>query len=79
MYNYTSRLVVGFARYDTEIKKELSKKLNEGEIPTKVLQNDSCWKGGYKARYPDTWEEVVKNEVDKSFCCVKELIDHIWS
>ena len=79
MFNYTSRLVVGFARYDTEIKKELSKKLKEGEIPTKVLQNDSYWKGGYKARYPDTWEEVVKNAVDKSFCCVKELIDHIWS
>ena len=52
MLNYTSRLVKEFARYDTEIKKELSKKLNEGEIRTKVLQNDSCcWKGGYKARY----------------------------
>ena len=70
--DYTNRLVVGFARYDSEIKRELSKKLNEGKILTKILQNDRCLKGGYKARY--IWEVVFN-----SFFFVKEFIDHIWN
>ena len=47
---------------------------NDDVTPT---NQDSIWLGGYKQRYPVTWEQMLKKKVDKTFCCSKELIDHI--
>ena len=30
----------------------------------------------YQARWPVTWREKLKEKVDKTYCCVTELIQH---
>jgi hypothetical protein len=34
--------------------------------------------GGYQTRFPDTWEEEVRNKVKRDgYCCITEIILHV--
>lgn len=68
-FSYTGRHVVGVKAYDAAVQAELYRVMNlKG-----VWEN----RGGYRGRYPDTWEREVKKVVDKKWCCILELIDHV--
>lgn len=54
VFNYSQRVVIGFKRYEAEIKAEL---LNKQRTKVKV---DTVWTrgvGGYKGRYGDNWRK----------------------
>ena len=67
---YSGRTVVRLKRYKAEIQKELQR----------VIGLDNCWKkfkNGYKDKYPDTWYEEVCKVVNKSYCNVCDIMDHV--
>lgn len=77
VFDYTSRLVVGFARFKKECDDEITTRLLFGAVPTPSGLK-SIWFGGYEARYGADYMKQVEINVNKTYCCVKELIDHIW-
>ena len=73
-FNYSSRLVVGVKAYDGHVTAELNR--------VKVLKGVWGAEGaGYVERYSNNgdWQVEVKKVVDKKYCSIKELIDHIIS
>ena len=32
---------------------------------------------GYEDIYPDTWQIELKKAVDKKYCCITDLMDHV--
>ena len=69
-FTYTNRLVVGMKAYDGHVTVELAR----------VRRLKGQWGAvgaGYAERYPETWQDEVKKVVNKKYCSIKELIDHM--
>ena len=71
-FNYSNRKVVSYKDYQVQINIELDRVLH--------LKNTSRGMGkgiGYKDKYPDTWQQEVNNMINKKYCCINDLIDHV--
>ena len=69
-FNYTGKTVLGLKSYNKELVKEMSR----------VIGTKGIWKNyprGYVDRYPENWEEEVRKVVNKKFCNVCDIMDHI--
>jgi hypothetical protein len=68
-FQYTGRTVVGFKTFEQYLRTELNR--------VKPLR--SIWGAvghGYPERYGPGYEVQLRAEVNKKYCCIKELIDH---
>ena len=69
-FTYTNRLVVGIKRWNAEQDAEL----------VRVQSLGKAWGvagAGYVQRYGDEWQDRVKETVNKQYCSIMELIDHM--
>ena len=65
-FEYTKRLVVGFATYEKEVKPVLAKLMAQQSVPFDAIYSH----GTHDLRL------TAEARVNKTHCCVKELIDH---
>jgi len=69
-FNYTGKTVLGLRSYRNEMDKEMYR----------VIGLKGQWKNysnGYKDRYPESWREEVCKAVDKKYCSVSDIMDHV--
>ena len=71
-FNYTGRTVLGKKKYEREISLELNRVIGLKGIWSR-------YSNGYKDKYPDTWREEVKRVVDKNYCNICDIMDHVVS
>jgi hypothetical protein len=67
---YRNRTVVGMTTFEEHLQAETAR----------VLPLRGVWKEvgyGYCQRYGDVWESEVKKVVDKSYCSVQDIMDHV--
>jgi|AntAceMinimDraft_1070359.scaffolds.fasta_scaffold22423_1 hypothetical protein len=70
LFDYTHRSVIGPASYAKKITAELAR--------VKPLRG--CWGTaghGYEERWPDTWQAEVRARVNKDWCCITDIMDHV--
>ena len=87
-YNYTGRKVVGPKHYEKEMNKEINrvktmKSVIKGSGHAWSVANLTRTPNGpihanpYQARYPNTWEVELKKAVNRTFCNITDIMDHI--
>jgi hypothetical protein len=69
-FSYLGRTVVAVKTYADEIEAELHR--------VKALRGIWGEIGkGYKEKYPETWKAQVKEKVDKTYCNITDIMDHV--
>ena len=69
-FTYTDRLVVGVKAYNAALQAE--------RLKVKPLEGQWGAIGdGYEERYQEIWQVELKKAVDKKWCCVTDIMDHM--
>ena len=67
LYFYDERTILSIEKYEDELRLE-------------EFRGKSKWKkfSGYQEKFGETWKDKVKEEVNKTYRNIQDMIDHIW-
>ncbi len=69
-FQYTKRLVIGLKTFNAALQAELQR----------VKPLGGVWgaaDNGYEHRFGANWEVKLRSKVNKKYCCITELMDHV--